>query len=87
MACPLVVRPRNRRDQRRGLSVAELARSSGFRGKSPEVYATSATKFPSVHAIHRRDQRRGLSVAELARSSGVPGKSTEVYATPATNFP
>ena len=43
---PLVVRPRNRRDQRRGLSVAELARSSGFPGKSPEVYATSATNFP-----------------------------------------
>lgn len=37
---------RNRRDQRRGLSVAELARSSGFPGKSPEVYATSATNFP-----------------------------------------
>jgi hypothetical protein len=36
---------RNRRDQRRGLSVAGLARSSGFPGKSPEVYATSATTF------------------------------------------
>jgi hypothetical protein len=32
--------------QWRGLSVAELARSSGFPGKSPEVYATSATNFP-----------------------------------------
>ncbi len=32
--------------QWRGLSVAELARSSGFLGKSPEVYATSATTFP-----------------------------------------
>ncbi len=30
----------------RGLSVAELAKSSGFLGKSPEVYATSATNFP-----------------------------------------
>jgi hypothetical protein len=32
--------------QWRGLSVAELARSSGFPGKSPEVYATSATNSP-----------------------------------------
>ena len=32
--------------QWRGLSVAELAKSSGFPGKSPEVYATSATNFP-----------------------------------------
>ncbi len=30
----------------RGLRVAELAKSSGFPGKSPEVYATSATNFP-----------------------------------------
>ena len=30
----------------RGLSVAELAKSSDFLGKSPEVYATSATNFP-----------------------------------------
>ena len=30
----------------RGLSVAELAKSSGFPAKSQEVYATSATNFP-----------------------------------------
>ena len=32
--------------QWRGLSVAELAKSSGFPAKSQEVYATSATNFP-----------------------------------------
>ncbi|RLS35539.1 MAG: hypothetical protein DWH78_10055 [Planctomycetota bacterium] len=31
---------------RRGLSIAELAKSSGFPGQSTEVYATSATNFP-----------------------------------------
>ena len=44
----VVQKPVNHRGkpQWRGLSVAELAKSSGFPGKSPEVYATSATNFP-----------------------------------------
>ena len=38
--------PNDFKHEWRGLSVAELAKSSGFPGKSTEVCATSATNFP-----------------------------------------
>ncbi len=44
----VVQKPLNHRGepQWRGLSVAELAKSSGFPAKSQEVYATTPIKFP-----------------------------------------